>query len=128
MADSPLTAICAELKEVLSHFEKGSVAARVNLPGRYDLYSEQKVILNGRPRADMYFASVIMQKNYVGFYFMPVYTHPEVIRPQLHPDLLKRLKGKSCFHITSLNADMKMHIRQALETGYQLYCNNEWIS
>ncbi len=50
------------------------LVAKVDESGRYDLVSIKDVVIAGRKRKEVYFASVIIQKSYVGFYYMPIYS------------------------------------------------------
>lgn len=93
---------------------------------RLDLYGPKEVTL-GRKIERPYFASVVIQKGYVGFYFMPIYVDPERFRKVLSSDLLRLLKGKSCFHIKELHSPMKKHIHAALELGAKAYRDRDWI-
>ena len=47
-------------------------------------------------------AALILQKDYVGFYFMPAYVDPN-LRKKLAPALMKLLKGQTCFHVKQLD-------------------------
>ena len=92
----------------------------------YHLWSEKDVVVAGRPRKEVFFAGLIVQKGYVGFYFMPVYAEPE--RKDLFaPELLSLLEGKSCFHVKRLDDELLGQIREALETGRELYRERGWI-
>lgn len=93
---------------------------------QYGLVSKKEVLIAGRKREMVYFAGLIIQKNYVGFYYMPVYTTPE-IKKVFQPELLKTLKGKSCFYIKDLTPTLKSQIRSALKIGFQLYKKNSWV-
>ena len=57
---------------------------------------------------------------------MPVYSDTEV-KDFFKPELLRRLKGKSCFHIKKLDAELLSQIDAALQTGYALYQQKGWI-
>ncbi len=74
----------------------------------------------------MFFAALIIQSNYVGLYYMPVYTNTE-IKKVYKKELLATLKGKSCFHIKGLDKRMISQIREALEIGYNIYKKNGWV-
>jgi hypothetical protein len=90
------------------------------------LWSERPVVIEGRERKEVYFAGLIGQKGYVGFYFMPVYTHAD--RKSLFaPELLALLKGKSCFHVKRLDAELEGHVRAALNRGFELYRERGWV-
>jgi len=92
----------------------------------YDLWSFKDLVIEGRKRMEVYFAGIIIQKDYVGFYFMPVYAEPEV-KLFFKPELLSRLKGKSCFHIKALTPELHEQIREALVQGFELYKKRDWV-
>ena len=92
----------------------------------YDLWSFKDLVIEGRKRKEVYFAGIIIQKDYVGFYFMPVYAEPEV-KVFFKPELLSRLKGKSCFHIKELTPELREQIREALVQGFELYKKRGWV-
>ena len=94
-------------------------------PTQYSIGSDKVVNLFGRER-DIYFSGLLVQKGYVGFYFMPVYTNPSLVK-ELHPDLAKCLKGKSCFHIKKNDPALREHIKDALKLGYDDYKKKGWI-
>jgi hypothetical protein len=71
-------------------------------------------------------AAVILQKGYVGFYFMCIYGNDEV-RKQLSPAFLKLLKGKSCFHVKRLDDGLRKDIARALELGTKAYKERGWL-
>ena len=90
------------------------------------LWSEKAVEIEGRKRAEVYFAGLIVQKGYVGFYFMPVYTHA-ARREIFAPELLALLKGKSCFHVKRLDDELLRRIDEALAAGFELYRERGWV-
>jgi hypothetical protein len=94
--------------------------------GNYDLWSPQNVVIGGRKYKEVYFASLVIQKNYVGFYFMPVYMDSG-IKNILGAELLNKLKGKSCFHIKKLDDTLLEQIRSALKIGFDYYQKNGWV-
>jgi hypothetical protein len=94
--------------------------------GYYDLWSIKDLVIEGRKRSEVYFGAIIIQKSYVGFYFMPVYVESEM-KPVFAPELLKLLKGKSCFHIKKLTPELLEQIKFALSTGFELYKQRGWI-
>ena len=101
-------------------------AGRVRAKRDYQLWSEKEAVINGRPRSEVFFAGLIVQKSYVGFYYMPVYAEPE--RKELFgPELLGLLKGKSCFHVKRLDDTLLRQIREALAAGRRLYVERGWI-
>ena len=92
----------------------------------YQLWSEKDVVIDGRPRSEVYFAGLIVQKHYVGFYYMPVYAEPER-RKLFAPELLRLLEGKSCFHVKRVDDELLGQIRDALAEGRRLYEARGWV-
>ena len=80
----------------------------------------------GRKRKEVFFASIIIQSTYVGFYYMPIYTDVS-LKDFFKPELLKLLKGKSCFYIRDLSPEITFQIEEALEMGYNLYKKRGWV-
>jgi hypothetical protein len=90
------------------------------------LWSEKPVVVAGRKRPEVFFAGLIVQKGYVGFYFMPVYAEPER-KGLFAPALLALLKGKSCFHVRRLDDALLEHVDDALARGFALYEERGWV-
>jgi len=80
----------------------------------------------GRKRKEIFFAGLIIQKHYVGFYFMPVYSQPE-IKKLFGEELLATLKGKSCFYIKHDDPVVLAQTKDALKKGLELYKNKGWV-
>ena len=120
-----LNLIFSSLKGLLEAY-RPPLVAKVETNRRFDLASIKDVVIAGRKRSEIYFASAIIQKGYVGFYFMPVYTTPEM-KGFFAPELLSLLKGKSCFHIKKLDKKLLAQIRKALKDGYKLYKSRQWV-
>jgi hypothetical protein len=92
----------------------------------YHLYGTKKVSLFNKKPQQTYIGGVIKQKNYVSFYLSPVYSHPE-LRKEVDPELVKFLKGKSCFNINKYYADLLKNIDEILSIGIKKYKDLEWI-
>ena len=118
--------IFAQLKELLVKYNP-PFEAKIDNERWYDLYSIKDLVIEGRKRKEVFFASLIIQKSYVGFYFMPVYVETE-LKGIFQPELLRLLKGKSCFHIKQLDAALLGQIEAALKTGFELYQQRGWAS
>lgn len=114
-----------EAKKLLKPYEK-YLNARRDEPGHYELWSEHEAVVAGKKRDSVYFASLIIQKSYVGFYFMPVYTHEEA-KDLFGEELLSLLKGKSCFYLRELTPTLRRQIKAALKTGLELYRERGWV-
>jgi hypothetical protein len=122
---SELIKIFKRLKKMLKEYEDG-LKPRFDLDSKYDLWSFKDVEIAGRKRKQVSFASIIIQSSYVGLYYMPVYTDTDLTEV-FEPELLKLLKGKSCFHIRKLDAELERQIKDAIEIGYKLYRKRGWI-
>jgi len=98
-----------------------------NDTGRYfDLWSFKDLVIEGRKRKEVFFSGVIVQKDYVGFYFMPVYAEPQM-KVLFKSELLRLLKGKTCFHVKTLDDELTAQIRQALADGFEIYKKRGWV-
>ena len=122
---SDLVKIFKKLKKILKKYEN-PLKPKLDLDSKYDLWSFKDIEVAGRKKKEVYFAGLIIQSNYVGFYYMPIYTDPK-LEDKFDPELIKLLKGKSCFHIRSLDANLEQQIEKALKLGFQLYKKKEWI-
>jgi hypothetical protein len=123
-----LEAVFDRLQASLARYAPPLVVRSGGISGKrdYQLWSEKRVEIDGRKRDEVYFAGVIGQKGYVGFYFMPVYSDPEQ-KAMFAPELLSLLKGKSCFHIKRFDDELAAHVDEALAKGFALYVERGWI-
>jgi hypothetical protein len=99
---------------------------KVDKPGRFELHRVKDLVIEGRKRKDVYFAGLIKQKSYVGFYYMPVYVEAEM-KELFPPELLKLLKGKSCFHLKRIDDQLLGQIERVLADGARLYQERGWL-
>lgn len=94
--------------------------------GRYELAFDKEIETRSRrtgnvlKKKSLYFVAIIVQKSYVGLYFMPIYSHRSEF-DFISEDLLKTLKGKTCFHIKKWDKTIESEIKRMLNTGYNLY-------
>jgi len=114
-----------QIKLLMKKYEKPLVA-RSDYDSRYELWSEKKIEIGGRKRKDIFFAGLIIQSSYVGFYFMPIYTDTS-LKDIFEPELLSTLKGKSCFHIKKLDKKILSQIKSSLDVGFNLYKKRGWV-
>lgn len=117
--------IFARLKELLVKYSP-PFTPKTDNERWYDLYLNKDVEILGRKRKELWFAGIIIQKDYVGFYYMPVYAEPEM-KALFQPELLRLLKGKSCFHVKKLDEELTSQIRQALVDGFEFYKKRGWV-
>jgi hypothetical protein len=121
-----LNAIFVELRTLLKQYQPPLVP-KLDDDAHYDLWSVKDLVIAGRERKEVFFAGLIIQKAYVGFYYMPVYANPDM-KEVFAPELLKLLKGKSCFHLKKLDGALKRQIEHALAAGIECYRENGWIA
>jgi len=113
-----------EIKSILER-NKGKLTAKKDVKGDYQLYSIKKIEVWNRVVDEMYFAGVTVKKSDVGFYFFPLYTHLKEFK--LSAQLKKKLKGKTCFHISKLDEELKNEISALVKKGYEIYRKAKWI-
>jgi hypothetical protein len=87
----------------------------VTIPGAY----------GGTPK-QIGLAAIVLQKSYVGLYYLPLYLDPKLGK-QLSPGLMKFLKGKTCFHIKQRGEELERDIESALKIGTSYFRDQGWI-
>jgi len=120
-----LTPIFEAIKKLLLPYEKGTMKL-ISSAGQVVLISKKPVEILGRKRDELWFASALVQKGYVGFYYMPVYGDPKV-KELIKPELLKCLKGKACFRVKKYDKEILSQIKDALKFGYGLWQKRGWL-
>ena len=121
-----LVPIFEEIKKMLAPYEKGTMKIFGGSDGKVALVSRKPVEILGRKKDELWFASALVQKGYVGFYYMPVYADPS-IKKLIKPELLKCLKGKACFYIKKPDKEIFSQIKEALAIGYKEWHQRGWI-
>jgi len=124
-ADRELQGIFGRLKAVLEKYDP-PLTAKIDRAGRYELWSVKDVVVAGRAKKEVFFASLIVQSDYVGFYFMPVYAASE-LAAVFSPDLLQLRTGKSCFHVKAVDGRLEKAVAAALRKGLSLYRKRGWV-
>ena len=87
-----------------------------NILGNYSLnghYSQKY-------KKDLFFGSIIIQKNYVSFYLMPVYMYPELLET-ISPNLIKRMQGKSCFNFKHVDEVLFDELATLTARGFERF-------
>jgi len=131
--EKDLIKIFASLTQLLEKHKKDLEAhettigskARGNKPALH-LYGKKKVSIVGRKPQQTYVVGIILQKNFVGFYSMPIYSHPKEFKID-NPDLIKFRKGKSCINVHYLNKQILQDIEQIIKQGIKVYKREGWI-
>ncbi|MFX1386519.1 MAG: hypothetical protein ACFE9M_04820 [Promethearchaeota archaeon] len=128
-----LEKIFKELKKILEKHSSNFLIknqyigsqSKQNKPA-FHLYGSKDVSLFGKKPQPTYIAGVIQQKNYVSFYFSPIYSHRDFFK-NLSIDLKKFLKGKSCFNINKITPQLLEEIEDVLKLGIKKYKEIDWI-
>ena len=77
MNSTDLPGIFQQLRPLLARYQP-PLTSRHDDARYFDLWSVKDMVIEGRKRKEVYFAGLIIQKGYVGFYFMPLYSDVEV--------------------------------------------------
>jgi len=125
ISQDQLVLIYNKLKPILQQYENPLIPV-FNLDNKYDLWSFKEIEVDGKKRNEIFFASLIIQSNFVSFYYMPIYVDKN-LKEKIEPELLKLLKGKSCFHIKKLDDVLLAQIDNALQIGFDLYKERGWV-
>lgn len=125
ISQDQLVLIYNKLKPILQQYENPLIPV-FNLDNKYDLWSFKDIEVDGKKRNEIFFASLIIQSNFVGFYYMPIYIDKN-LKEVLEPELLKLLKGKSCFHINKIDDVLLAQIENALRIGFDMYKERGWV-
>jgi hypothetical protein len=114
------------LKLLMLPYEKGTIKVHGGSGGQISLISHKPIEVAGRKRSEVWFVSALIQKGYVGFYYMPIYGYKELAN-KIHPNLMKCLKGKACFHIKKNDDELFTQIKEAIQIGYVCYKKLDWV-
>ncbi len=129
--EASLESVFTELKDILA---RHAPPFKLCDTGVRDKFSVQLVVpkpvaipgaYGGKP-VDLQLAAAILQKGYVGFYLMCIYMN-EKAKKQISPALLKLLKGKTCFHVKTLDDGLKKDVEAALVLGTRVYRERGWL-
>jgi hypothetical protein len=94
-------------------------------PGQKE-WKGTKEVMQGRKKVDgIFFGSIVKKPNDVRFYFFPIYTHPDSF--SLSIKLKKMQKGKSCFHLKSMDNELMKELEGMIDNGVDLYRESDWV-
>jgi hypothetical protein len=102
----------AALRALLEPHTK-RMTVTVDEPGHYQLASPTMTDRVGRP---LFCASVQINKNYVSYHLMPVYSN-KALRDSLSASLKKRMQGKSCFNFTTVEPEQLNELAVVTKKG-----------
>jgi hypothetical protein len=121
----PLLELFKQLKPLLQNYVPPLTAKKDSDTG-YEVWGTKQAMIAGKMKSEIFFAAFMVQKSFIGFYYFPIYTHPE-IKKDLPPRLVKLLSGKSCFHIAEVDENLMQDIETALAFGFEFYTKQGWI-
>lgn len=114
-AQSEFPVVFEQLKNILRTYAK-NLTLTADTPDSYSLdgpYSEKW-------KKDLFFGSAQVKKNYVSFYLMPVYMHPELLKG-ISPELKKRMQGKSCFNFKKVEPELFKELAELTKKGAEKF-------
>ena len=120
-----LVSLYSAIKKLIAPYAKGKYSVKADRPGQYELYYGNEIEHLGRKYPEISFAGLLIQKGYVGFYFSPIYVDLS-LKNKLKSELIKTLKGKTCFHIKKEDPVLLQQIKDALQIGYEYYTSKGW--
>ncbi|HXB40996.1 MAG TPA: DUF1801 domain-containing protein [Bacteroidia bacterium] len=85
-----------------------------------ETYTKKPLTVGGKTYPCICFASSLIFKGHVGFYLFTLYTHPE-FKKEIPSELLKTLKGKTCFNIKKLDDKLLKQISDTLKKAFEFY-------
>jgi hypothetical protein len=117
--------IFKQVKSVMESYVPPFVV-RKETDKRYELWTGKEVFAAGKTRDEMMLAAIMIEKNSVAFHYFPLYCFPE-LKEKLPSDLLKVLKGKTCFHLKKPDTKLYKQIDEALKIGHAAFKKQGWI-
>jgi hypothetical protein len=112
MSEKDFPAIFDRLRAMLVTYAP-TLNATDDLAGIYSLetdYSEKW-------KKPLFFGSVVVRKNYVSFYLMPVYMYPDLLE-EISPALKKHMQGKSCFNFKQVDEALLAELDKLVNRGF----------
>ncbi len=111
---------------MIPYDQKGSLVFHAATGGQAHLVSHKTLEVEGRTRKEMWLVSVMIQKGYVAFHYLPVYMNPSMEK-LFSPAFIACLKGKACFHLKKMDPEILSEVEKAIQIGYEAYQKKGWI-
>ncbi len=123
-----------EMVEIFYHIEqmlksydkKRSLVLHNDKPSQVHLVSHKPIEIDGKKRNEVWFASALVQKGYVGFYCSPRYVDGD-LKKHFSDAFVKCLKGGGCFYIKKNDPALMADIKKAIKLGYEACIVKGWI-
>lgn len=122
-----LAKVFAAIKTMLLPYDKkGALVLHAATGGQVHLVSHKPIEFEGRKKTEIWFVSVLVQKGYVGFHYLPIYMTPAMGK-LFSPAFIQCLKGKACFHIKKMDPAILAEVEKAIRVGYEAYEKKGWV-
>jgi len=108
-------AVFESLRDILKKYEPRLVVLH-DKPGNYYLNTP----FCEKFKKEICFGAVGIKKNYVSYYFMPIYGCPEMVRG-LSPELKARMQGKGCFNFKEVDRELFKELAQLTKAGFDRF-------
>lgn len=113
----------ADIREKLKNMLEGHLGTlkiRVDKPNNFEVNGTIVAPQGKKMVEGIYFSSIMPKTKDVRFYFYPAYTHPDEFTDLSEP-LKKMKKGKSCFHVKYLDAELEKEIDEMIAKAITVY-------
>jgi hypothetical protein len=114
--------VFARLRAILAEYEPKLQIVH-DKPDHYYL-DTHTIGANKRP---IMFGAVRIMKNYVSYYFMPVYDGKTSVLDGMSPALEQQMQGKACFNFKTVDDALLKELTQITRRGYQAWKKIEWV-
>lgn len=92
----------------------------------FHIMGKEPVAIGNRKPQQTYVVGIMLHKNFVGFYSMPLYSHPKEVEIQ-NNDVAKMRKGKSCINVDKLSTAILKELERLVKEGNKIYKKEGWI-
>lgn len=119
-AQTEFPLVFQKLKSILKPYAK-KLVIKIDTPEGFSLdgaYSKKW-------DKELFFGATQIKKNYVSFYFMPVYMYPDLLK-NISPELKKHMQGKSCFNFKKIETSLFDELSQLTEQGFERFIKEEY--
>jgi hypothetical protein len=109
-----------KLKSILKPYSP-KLVVKMDTPKSYSLdgrYSEKW-------KKELFFGAAQIKKNYVSFYLMPVYMHPDLLN-NISLELKKHMQGKSCFNFKKIETSLFDELARLTKQGFERFIKEEY--
>lgn len=121
-----LVVIFENIKKMMEPYDKKRSLVLHHKPSQAILVSHKPIVIEGKERSELWFVATLVQKGYVGFYYVPMYMRSDM-KKYFSPELLKCLKGKSCFHIKKNDPALMVEMKKLIKEGYEGYVERGYL-